>query len=272
MFHICSHINMSNEDEPDQPPQYDPMDVCPRNTRRHDALDPPPRPVSEDHLAFMEGEAQRIAAHDFSAGDFDWVPVPRRRHNADGWTVARQQAFIRLLADTGSVDRAAFEVGMTPHSCYRLRRQPGAEGFARAWAAAIEAATDRLMDSAMERVLYGTPKRVCDGDGRLHHTEYVYNDRLLMFMLRAHRPERYARADARVLARDDLASPASAPEVEGAIAAIAPTPPAGVQFQDPNLLADMVLNHAPEPDEVAEMMEAEPANPASQAASGCNPN
>lgn len=112
MFRICSHINMSNEDEPDQPPQYDPMDVCPRNTRRHDALDPPPRPVSEDHLAFMEGEAQRIAAHDFSAGDFDWVPVPRRRHNADGWTVARQQAFIRLLADTGSVDRAAFQVGM----------------------------------------------------------------------------------------------------------------------------------------------------------------
>jgi hypothetical protein len=189
MFHICSHINMSNEHEPDQPPQYDPMVVCPRNTRRHDALEPPPRPVSEDHLAFMEGEARRLAAHDFSAGDFDWVPVPRRRHNADGWTVARQQAFIRLLADTGSVDRAAF-VGMTPHSCYRLRRQPGAEGFARAWAAAIEAATDRLMDTAMERVLYGTPKRVCDGDGRLRHTEYVYNDRLLMFMLRAHRPAR----------------------------------------------------------------------------------
>lgn len=270
MFRICSHINMSNE--PDHSPQHDPMAVCPRNTRRHDALEPPPRPVSEDHLAFMEGEAQRIAAHDFSAGDFYWVPVPRRRHNADGWTVARQQAFIRLLADTGSVDRAAFEVGMTPHSCYRLRRQPGAEGFARAWAAAIEAATDRLMDSAMERVLYGTSRRVCDGDGRLHHTEYVYNDRLLMFMLRAHRPERYARADARVIARDALAAPASAPEIEGAIAAIAPTPPPGVQFDDPDLLANMVLNHAPEPEEMAEMLEAQPANPASRAASGCNPN
>lgn len=124
----------------------------------------------------------------------------------------------------------------------------------------------------MERALYGTPKRVCDGDGRLRHIDYVYNDRLLMFMLRAHRPERYARADARVLARDDLAAPAPAPAIEGAIAAIAPATPVGVQFQDPDLLANMVLNHAPDPEEMAAMLAAEPANPASQAASRCNPN
>lgn len=108
---------MSNEHEPKQPPPVDLWPTAPRNTRRHDDLDPPPRPVSEDELASMEREARRLAAHDFSVEDFDWVPVPRQRHNASGWTVMRQQAFIRLLADTGSVDRSAFEVGMSPQSC-----------------------------------------------------------------------------------------------------------------------------------------------------------
>lgn len=231
-----------------------------------------PIPVSDGDLEDMEKEAQRIAAHDFSAGDYDWYPVPRRRHNADGWTVIRQRAFIQELADRGSVSYAANAVGMTEQSCYRLRRQPGAEGFARAWDAAIESATARLVDVAMDRVLNGTPKRVCDVEGRLRHMEYVYNDRLLMFMLRAHRPERYARADARVVAHDALAAPARAPEIESALVAIGPAVPPAVQFSDPDFLADMVLNHAPEED--FECVEPEPLEqePAQSAAHKPNPN
>lgn len=231
----------------------------------------PPKafPVPESVIELMEDEARRIAAHSFDAGDFDWIPVPRWRFNADGWTVLRQRQFIQELADRGSVTHAAAAVGMTEQSCYRLRRQPGAEGFARAWEAAIEAATARLVDVALDRAFNGTPRRVCDQDGRLHHTEYVYNDRLLMFLLRAHRPERYARADARVVARDALANPRKAPEFEPAYAAIGPAAPPAVQFEDPDLLANMVLNHAPDPEEMEEIAVADPA---SAAASGGNSN
>ena len=51
----------------------------------------------------------------------------------DGWTFVRQGDFIGFLAETGSVTRAAAEVGMSRASAYKLRGQPGAESFAAAW-------------------------------------------------------------------------------------------------------------------------------------------
>ena len=72
-----------------------------------------------------------VAAEDLPA--FDSVPV-KYRH--DGWTPARQKAFIGALADTGSVSRAARYVNMSPEGAYYLRRRPGSESFRRAWEAA----------------------------------------------------------------------------------------------------------------------------------------
>ncbi len=66
------------------------------------------------------------------------MPV-KPRH--DGWTPARQNAFIGALADTGSVSRAARYVNMSPEGAYYLRRRPGAEGFRRAWEAALRKLT-----------------------------------------------------------------------------------------------------------------------------------
>ncbi len=65
---------------------------------------------------------------------FHPVPVAPR---ADGWTPARQAAFIGLLAQTRSVAAAARCLGMRRESAYRLRRRPGAAGFAAAWDAAL---------------------------------------------------------------------------------------------------------------------------------------
>ena len=65
-----------------------------------------------------------------------FVPV-RLRARADGWTPERQARFIGLLAETGSVAKAARRVGMSRMSAYRLRRCPGAKGFAHAWDAVI---------------------------------------------------------------------------------------------------------------------------------------
>ena len=70
----------------------------------------------------------------------DFTPVPRRRNRRDGWTPERQRGFVAALAETGSVPAAARAVGMTPEGAYQLRRQPGAETFAAAWTAALDAA------------------------------------------------------------------------------------------------------------------------------------
>lgn len=112
----------------------------------------------------------------------DFPPVPvKPRH--DGWTPERQRAFIGALADTGSVKRAAMHVNMSPEGAYYLRRRPGAEGFRRAWEAALDFGVQRLKDEAFERALNGQLSPVFVG-GKLKGFRRVKNDRLLMFCLR----------------------------------------------------------------------------------------
>ena len=65
---------------------------------------------------------------------FHPVPVGRRH---DGWTPGRQAAFLGMLDQTRSVVAAAKAVGMGRESAYRLRKRPGAAGFAAAWDAAM---------------------------------------------------------------------------------------------------------------------------------------
>jgi len=112
----------------------------------------------------------------------DFAPVPRRyRH--DGWTPERQKAFIEALADTGCVDRAARMVNMAQPNCYALRRAPGAEGFRRAWDAALDFGLKRLKDIAFERAIEGELVPVFVS-GRLIGFRRKRNDKLLMFCLR----------------------------------------------------------------------------------------
>ena len=61
---------------------------------------------------------------------FTPVPVRARR---DGWTPARQAAFIAALRGCRCVVKAARGVGLSAESAYRLARRPGAESFRRAW-------------------------------------------------------------------------------------------------------------------------------------------
>lgn len=61
-----------------------------------------------------------------------FAPVPLRTRR-DGWTVARQCAFLAQLYLTGSVRTAAARVGMSRASAYRLRARGDAAGFAQAW-------------------------------------------------------------------------------------------------------------------------------------------
>jgi len=113
----------------------------------------------------------------------DFAPVPRKKHRHDGWTPARQKAFIEALADTGSVSRAARMVNMAQANCYTLRRAPGAEEFRRAWEAALDFGVQRLKDIAFERAIEGylVPVFVA---GKLAGYRRKTNDALLMFCLR----------------------------------------------------------------------------------------
>jgi len=119
-----------------------------------------------------------------------FTPVPRQCQRHDGWTEQRQCDFIEALADTGSVTAACKVVDMSTVGAYYLRRQPGAESFRKAWAAALDLGVQRLEDVAMERALNGVDEPVYSY-GELVGVRKKVNDRLLMFMLRNRAPDRF---------------------------------------------------------------------------------
>ncbi|WP_187336470.1 hypothetical protein [Novosphingopyxis iocasae] len=70
----------------------------------------------------------------------------RTRDRHDGWTLARQRAFIAALADLGSVSRAAASVGISARSAYRLKRRDDAASFSKAWDRALDHACARRIE------------------------------------------------------------------------------------------------------------------------------
>lgn len=179
-------------------------------------------------------------AHGHDPALYDWYPV-LRRPRADGWTPAKQRLFIETLADTASPKQAAEAVGMTPTGAYKLRRSPGGEGFAAAWDAAVHQGAKRLVDIALERAVDGVEEPVFDRDGRVIHLKTRYNDRLLMFLIRAHLPDRYRHAHEDRRAAHE---PAQAPEppVAEAVARLEPARPAEPEkLVDADELADRLL-------------------------------
>lgn len=120
-----------------------------------------------------------------------FTPIPRHYKRHDGWTPERQHGFIEALALTGSVRAAAHAVNMTPEGAYQLRRHPQAGSFRKAWEAALATGVQRLEDIAMDRALNGVETPVYSY-GKLIGTRVVYNDRLLMFLLRNRAPKRFA--------------------------------------------------------------------------------
>ena len=62
------------------------------------------------------------------------IGMTSARPRIDGWTVARQLAFLDMLARTRSVTAAARAAGMSRESAYRLRARDPRGLFAAAWA------------------------------------------------------------------------------------------------------------------------------------------
>lgn len=95
-----------------------------------------------------------------------------------------------MLAATGIVTQAARHIGASLEALYRLRNQPGAEGFAKAWEAAIDRGMARLEDCALERAILGQERPIVRG-GEVVGTWRWHNSALLMFLLRQRRNRRY---------------------------------------------------------------------------------
>jgi hypothetical protein len=123
-----------------------------------------------------------------------FTPVPREKDRSNGWKPEVQLAFIEALADTGSVKAACRAVNRADHGAYQLRRHPEGAEFAAAWEAALAHGIQRIEDVAMDRALNGVEVPVYSY-GKLIGTRVVYNDRLLMFMLRNRAPDRFAGAE-----------------------------------------------------------------------------
>ena len=71
------------------------------------------------------------------------IPNTRR----DGWTPERQLTFLRTLAETRSITRAASSAGMSRESAYRLRRRNEGMLFAALWDRAIQGTSSSLPKS-----------------------------------------------------------------------------------------------------------------------------
>jgi len=113
------------------------------------------------------------------------LPADPARH--DGWTYARQHAFLEALKDSGNVGRAAAVVGKSASSAYRMRGRPGSDVFDHGWRAAQAMAYHRLRDIALDRIDNGvaTPSTY---HGEVVATKTVFSDRLLIALLEHLKP------------------------------------------------------------------------------------
>lgn len=130
---------------------------------------------------------------DLSDEPIPFTPAPLVRSRHDGWSPERQRRFIDLLSQIGLVAVCARAVGMSPKSAYALRKRPGAEDFARAWDQAVGLGRFEAEVQAIRRAMEGEPRPIFY-KGRQVGERTVYNDKLLIAVLRAKHPK-YARSD-----------------------------------------------------------------------------
>lgn len=96
--------------------------------------------------------------------------------------------FLEGLAKTANVTLAAAGAGICRQTAYLWRKE--SQSFAEQWDDAIQQAVDSLAQVAWERAMHGVEKPVYQ-QGRLVGSMREYSDALTMFLLKAHRPDRY---------------------------------------------------------------------------------
>lgn len=107
---------------------------------------------------------------------------------AQKWTSGRRATFLKALADTGNVSQAARAAKASRSRAYQLKAED--PDFAAEWGDALEIATDALDAEARRRAIDGVESPRFH-QGKITGSAKKYSDTLLMFLLRAHRPELY---------------------------------------------------------------------------------
>ena len=96
--------------------------------------------------------------------------------------------FLDFLSEGYSVVKAANAAGVTARTAYNWRQADGM--FAASWEQALDIATDLIEEEAMRRAIKGVAKPVYRGGEVVGHVQ-DYSDSMLMFLLKARRPEKY---------------------------------------------------------------------------------
>ncbi len=109
-------------------------------------------------------------------------------------TPKKQQAFLDALTLHGNVKEACEASGLPRRSVYDWRDADA--DFAAAWDAALDVAADTMEREAFRRAVEGVDKPVFGSLGSKMGTGEVgrireYSDTLLIFLLKAARPEKY---------------------------------------------------------------------------------
>jgi hypothetical protein len=81
--------------------------------------------------------------------------APDKPPRENGWTLAKQAAFLRALSASHSVSEAARIVGKSRQSAYQLRSKLKGQPFDLAWEVAFHHSYDVLAHTALERALNG---------------------------------------------------------------------------------------------------------------------
>lgn len=103
-------------------------------------------------------------------------------------TPEKLTAFCAALAETGIVAKACKAVDISRVTAYEWRDE--IPEFAAAWDKALQVGISALEDEAHRRAFDGTDEGVYH-QGVLMDTQKKYSDTLAIFLLKAHRPEKY---------------------------------------------------------------------------------
>jgi transposase-like protein len=106
----------------------------------------------------------------------------------DEQTDNRKRAWLAAFEEQGTVVAACKAASVGRSTTYEWRQKD--EAFALAWADIEEATTEAMEREAYRRAVEGVSEPLVSA-GRLVTNTQKYSDTLLIFMLKARRPERY---------------------------------------------------------------------------------
>ncbi len=111
------------------------------------------------------------------------------KQGKNAWTLRARLDFLEHMKATGNVTGAAAAVGKARSGAYALRARD--KEFADAWDDAHGQFVDMVEGEAVQRAVHGT-QRAVTYQGKVTDHVMDKSDRLLEFILKGHRPERYS--------------------------------------------------------------------------------